>query len=54
MLSRPVEYYRDRAKEMFLSGYNCSQAVVMAFIDELGVDQNAALLMASPFQSGSS
>ncbi len=52
MLSRPVEYYRDRAKEMFLSGYNCSQAVVMAFIDELDVDKNAALLMASPFGGG--
>lgn len=47
-----VEYYRSRARELFLSGYNCSQAVVMAFTDILNIDEKTALLIASPFGGG--
>lgn len=44
-----------RAKELFLEGYNCSQAVVLAFEEELaerGVDKETAARLASSFGGG--
>ena len=40
------------AKENFLSGYNCSQSVVLAFSDLTGVDKDTLLKLSSPFGGG--
>lgn len=40
------------AEELFLQGYNCSQAVVAAFTDEIGLDRETALKLASSFGGG--
>ncbi len=42
----------ERAKELFLSGYNCSQAVFAAFSDEFSIDEKQAFIMASGFGGG--
>lgn len=44
--------HADRAEELFLSGYNCAQAVFGAFADELGVDMRTAMRIASSFGGG--
>lgn len=41
-----------KARELFLSGCSCSQAVFAAFADELGIDQETALKLASSFGGG--
>ena len=41
--------HSDLARDLFLEGYNCSQAVVLAFSDETGLDKETSLRMASPF-----
>ena len=41
-----------KAKALFLDGYNCSQAVVLAFADEIGIDEVALLKMSSSFGGG--
>lgn len=40
------------AKQYFLKGYNCSQSVLLAFCDDLGFDEQTALMLASPFGGG--
>jgi len=40
------------AAELFLKGYNCSQSVVMAFSDVLGLEQDFCAKMASSFGGG--
>ncbi len=40
------------AKEYFLKGYNCTQAVVLAFSDLTGLDDAMAAKMASSFGGG--
>lgn len=40
------------AQQNFLDGYNCAQAVLMAFSDELGMDEAAAAKLASSFGGG--
>lgn len=47
-----MESRGKKAKEYFLKGYNCSQAVLMAFHEELGLDADAAAKMASSFGGG--
>lgn len=42
----------DKARELFLSGLNCSQAVLCAFADELGLDLHTAQLISSSFGGG--
>lgn len=42
----------EKAKELFLKGYNCSQAVVGAFCEDLGLDFNTAMKLASSFGGG--
>lgn len=42
----------DRAKEMFLQGYNCCQAVVGAFADLYGFDPETAMKFAEGFGGG--
>lgn len=40
------------AKEYFLKGYNCSQSVVMAFSDLIGMDEKTAVRLSSSFGGG--
>lgn len=40
------------AKQNFESGYNCAQAVLLAFCDDLGFDKNTAAMLAAPFGGG--
>lgn len=45
----------DLARELFKEGYNCSQAVTLAFADELaacGISKEMAAGMASSFGGG--
>jgi len=41
-----------KAKEYFLQGYNCSQSVVAAWCDEIGLDMETALKVSSCFGGG--
>lgn len=40
------------AKENFKKGYNCAQAVVLAFSDLIDTDEKTALRIAAPFGGG--
>ena len=40
------------AKNYFLSGYNCAQSVVLAFKEEVGMDETTLLKVASSFGGG--
>ena len=42
----------EKAKELFKSGYNCSQAVLGVFCEELGMDFDTAMKIACPFGGG--
>lgn len=42
----------EKAKELFLKGYNCSQAVVGAFCEDLGLDFDTAMKLSSSFGGG--
>ena len=42
----------ERAKELFQQGYACSQAVVLAFADIVGVDEAALSKITLPFGGG--
>ena len=42
----------ETAKNLFEEGYNCSQAVVGAFCDELNIDRDTAYKLASSFGGG--
>ena len=44
--------YSKKAEELFLRGYNCSQAVFCAFADDLGIDLETALKLSSSFGGG--
>jgi len=44
--------HSDRAKELFKMGYNCSQAVLGAFCEELGMDFETAMKISSSFGGG--
>lgn len=43
---------KEKAMELFEGGYNCSQAVVLAFADLLGVDEKALARLTSSFGGG--
>ena len=43
---------REAAMANFRNGYNCSQAIILAFADLLPVDENLLLKMASSFGGG--
>lgn len=47
-----MKSHKEKAKEYFLEGYNCSQAVFLAYHEELGLDQETAARMASSFGGG--
>ena len=42
----------EKAKELFKSGYNCSQAVLGVFCEELGLDFATAMKISSSFGGG--
>lgn len=42
----------EKAKALFLEGYNCAQAVFGAFADELGLDFETAMKLSSGFGGG--
>ena len=44
--------YRKKAEAYFREGYNCSQAVLLAFADELSIDRITAVKIASSFGGG--
>ena len=41
-----------KAAELFLQGYNCAQAVAVAFCDVTGLEEKATAKMVSPFGGG--
>ena len=41
-----------KAMELFLEGYNCAQAVAVAFCDLTGLDEKMTAKMVSPFGGG--
>lgn len=41
-----------RAEQLFYEGYNCSQSVIGAFCDELGLDFETAMMLSSSFGGG--
>ncbi|MGN0142801.1 MAG: C-GCAxxG-C-C family protein [Roseburia sp.] len=43
---------RERAMELFLEGYNCSQSVFLAFIDYYDMDWETAAKLSSSFGGG--
>ncbi len=42
----------EKAKKLYGSGYNCSQAVFAAFCEELGLEEETALKISSSFGGG--
>lgn len=42
----------ERAKDLFVSGYNCAQSVAGAFADEMGLPLEAVLRISMPFGGG--
>lgn len=47
-----VEERVAHAKEYFAQGYNCSQAVLLAYADYYGIDKNTAALLSAPLGGG--
>lgn len=43
---------RDIAKQNFMNGYNCSQAVLLAFCEDFGLEKETALKISEPFGGG--
>lgn len=52
MLSFTPEEYAEKARNLFLEGYNCSQAVLIAFEDATGLERKAAARLTSSFGGG--
>ena len=44
--------HADKAERLFKEGYNCSQAVVVAFTDVTKMDEKTALALSSSFGGG--
>ena len=44
--------HAEKAKVYFEKGYNCAQAVTLAFADEMGMEEDAAAKIASSFGGG--
>lgn len=44
--------HKEKARELFLKGYNCAQAVFAAFGDVTGLNDEQALLISSSFGGG--
>ncbi len=44
--------HAEKARDLFLEGYSCSQAVLGAYAEELGLDLNTAMKLSAPFGGG--
>lgn len=44
--------HSERAAELFVGGYNCAQAITVAFSDVTGIDEAASAKLASSFGGG--
>lgn len=44
--------HSEKARDLFLSGYNCAQSVFAAFCDVTGLDTGTALKLSSSFGGG--
>ena len=44
--------YVQKAMDLFKEGYNCSQAVFLAFEDKYNIDRTTALMLSSSFGGG--
>ena len=44
--------HAEKARDLFLSGCSCSQAVFGAYAEELGIDHDTAMKLASSFGGG--
>lgn len=42
----------NKARDYFTEGYNCAQAVCLAFADIMGMDESTAAKISSPFGGG--
>ena len=42
----------EQAKQLFMQGYNCSQAVLGAYAQEFGMDEKTVMALASGFGGG--
>jgi len=42
----------ENARQLFLQGYNCAQSIAGAFCQDMNMDFNAAIKIASPFGGG--
>lgn len=51
-MRRADESRPDYARRLFLEGYNCTQAVVGAFCDEMGMDFEQAMLICCGYGGG--
>lgn len=47
-----MNHYSEIARTYFLDGYNCAQAVLLAFSEELKFDKKTAALITGPFGGG--
>lgn len=43
---------QEKARELFLNGYNCSQAVFCAFAEDYGISRELALRLSASFGGG--
>ena len=48
-----VEARARKARELFMSGYNCSQSVFLAYADLYGIDPKLASTIVAPLGGGS-
>lgn len=51
-LNHTPEEYSAKAKALFEQGYNCAQAVLLAFDDMTGLDSKTAAMLSSSFGGG--
>lgn len=47
-----MEKNRDKAAELFLEGYNCSQAVFLTYAERYGIDKEMACKLSASFGGG--
>lgn len=52
MENQVIQSKGDLAEDFFSQGYNCSQAVFLAFTKECGIDEETALKISSSFGGG--
>lgn len=47
-----IEDYKEKARNLFLQGYNCSQAVFCTFAEDYNISQELALRLSASFGGG--